>query len=150
MRRTHSFILALLLGFSLTACEKRSQTTVRRSESGTAVTVNTPDKKVTVTVADSDEGDEQERKTTSAGTPIDEDFNWNNVSMTSTPESSCFSEIGYDSRNEVLVVTFWDSGSSYAYYDVPEEVWDDLCSAKSKGGFYNSDIKGEYYCEKLG
>lgn len=90
------------------------------------------------------------QRTTSKGTPINDSFNWSSVSMQSTPESSCFSEIGYDSRHEVLVVTFRDSGASYAYYDVPDYVWDDLESAKSKGGYYNSDIKGYYDCEKLG
>ena len=84
---------------------------------------------------------------TSRGTPINENFD-DDVPMTSTPNSSCFSKIGY--RDGTLVVTFRESGASYAYYDVPSSVWDDFCNADSMGGFYNSDIKGRYYCEKLG
>ena len=84
---------------------------------------------------------------TSKGTPINDDFD-ETVRMQSTPGSTCFSAIGYN--NGTLVVTFRESGASYAYYDVPPSVWDDLCSADSMGGFYNSDIKGQYYCEKLG
>lgn len=90
-----------------------------------------------------------EIRVTSRGTRINEDFDIRDVSMMETPDSTCFSEVGYDYGEETLVVTFRDSGSTYAYYDVPESVWDDLCSASSMGGFYNSDIKGQYHCEKI-
>ena len=85
--------------------------------------------------------------TTPQDTPMAEEPN-DDVPMVSTPDSSCFSEIGY--RDGTLVVTFRDSGESYAYYDVPSTVWDALCAADSMGGYYNADIKGQYDCEKLG
>ena len=87
--------------------------------------------------------------TTSAGTPINEGFDWGQVSMQNTPESSCFSKIGYSANNEILVVTFRDKGTSYAYYEVPQSIWEKLCQAESKGSYYNKEIKGQYYCEKL-
>lgn len=89
------------------------------------------------------------QNTTSAGTPINEDFDWGQVSMQNTPESSCFSKIGYSSNNEILVVTFRDKGTSYAYYEVPQSIWEKLCQAESKGSYYNKEIKGHYHCEKL-
>jgi len=87
--------------------------------------------------------------TTSAGTPINYNFDLGSVDLIDTPDSSCFSEIGYDERNEVLVVVFRDSGAMYAYKDVPDSVWDDLFFASSMGGYYNENIKGQYDCEKI-
>ena len=69
------------------------------------------------------------------------------VSMVSTPNSSCFSSVGYD--NGTLYVTFRDSGAVYSYENVPSYVYDDLWSASSMGGYYNSSIKGYYECHRL-
>ena len=69
------------------------------------------------------------------------------ASMVSTPNSSCFSSVGYD--NGTLYVTFRDSGAVYSYEDVPSYVYDDLWSASSMGGYYNSSIKGYYECHRL-
>ncbi len=91
----------------------------------------------------------QEKKTTSQGTPINEDFDDSNVTMVSTPESTCFSEVGYDEAENTLVVTFRDSGSTYAYYDVSSSVWSEFIAAESKGSYYNKKIKGNYDCEKI-
>ena len=84
---------------------------------------------------------------TSQGTPIVDSDNYDDIRMISTPDSTCFSAVGYKSGR--LVVTFRDSGASYAYLDVPEGVWEELRDADSKGGYYNSEIKGYYDCEKL-
>ena len=91
----------------------------------------------------------QEITTTSRGTPIDYDFDIS-VSMIGTPSSSCFKLTGWDSSTETLVVTFRDSGDSYAYDGVPRRVWDSLRAAKSQGGYYNDYIKGQYECTKIG
>lgn len=71
------------------------------------------------------------------------------IAMQPTPESTCFSQIGYDSTARILYVTFRDSGKYYSYSAVPSDVWKTLSEAKSKGGYYNSDIKGFYDCIKL-
>lgn len=63
--------------------------------------------------------------------------------------SSCFSAIGYDYDDDILQVTFRDSGVSYQYSDVPVSVWNDLKSASSPGKYYNSDIKGNYSCTRM-
>lgn len=76
-------------------------------------------------------------------------YSWMDFDWVSTDDSTCFSAIGYDYAEERLAVTFRDSGKTYIYHDVPESVWDDLYSAKSRGGFYNSDIKGKYTSERI-
>ena len=73
-----------------------------------------------------------------------DDFDW-----VETPESTCFEYIGYDYEDEYLCVCFRDSGAIYVYTDVPESVWDGLYAAESRGGFYNSEIKGKYPCERI-
>ncbi len=77
------------------------------------------------------------------------EFDPDKVEMQATPNSSCFSNIGYDSLHNVLILTFRDSGASYLYREVPESVWNDLCAASSMGKFYNASIKGNYPDEKL-
>lgn len=63
-------------------------------------------------------------------------------------DSSAISRIGYDANNKVLGVEFEESGDVYYYYDVPENVYNDLKKADSIGGYYNDYIKGEYYSVK--
>ena len=65
-----------------------------------------------------------------------------------TPESTCFSRVGYDSRNNVLIVVFRDSGAEYHYYDVPEDVWESFYDSESLGKYFNREIKGNYEYEK--
>lgn len=71
------------------------------------------------------------------------------IRMYDTDKSSCFSAIGYDYDDDILQVTFRDSGVSYQYSDVPVSVWNDLKSASSPGKYYNSDIKGNYSCTRM-
>lgn len=65
-----------------------------------------------------------------------------------TPESTCFSRVGYDARNQVLIVVFRDSGAEYHYYDVPEDVWESFYDSASLGRYFNANIKGYYEYEK--
>lgn len=65
-----------------------------------------------------------------------------------TPESTCFSRVGYDSRNQVLIVVFRDSGAEYHYFDVPEDVWESFYDSESLGRYFNANIKGYYEYEK--
>ena len=65
-----------------------------------------------------------------------------------TPDSTCFSRVGYDSRNNVLIVVFRDSGAEYHYYDVPEDVWESFYDIASLGKYFNANIKGYYEYEK--
>ena len=76
-------------------------------------------------------------------------FDVNCVKMQDTPGSSCFSEVGYDSVWEVLVVQFRNSGSVYTYSNFPECEWDEFIAADSLGRWYNKYIKDNYECEKI-
>lgn len=61
----------------------------------------------------------------------------------STPESSNVAGFSYDEATQVLTVEFND-GSRYYYYDVPENVFDGMKSADSKGKYLNAEIKSHY------
>ena len=56
--------------------------------------------------------------------------------------------IGYRSSDLTLFVSF-KSGTKYAYFQVPEQVYQDFLSAESKGKFLASQIKGNYNYQKL-
>lgn len=103
--------------------------------------------------ADSAEALPTPTRTTSSGTPIisyddfdqyiGENFEYYDV------DSTCFSTIGYDSKDQILYTQFLDSGSEYLYLDVPEDVFDSLHDAESIGRYYNKNIKGSYECYKI-
>jgi hypothetical protein len=56
--------------------------------------------------------------------------------------------ISYDADSNAMVVTF-NSGKSYAYAGVPEDVARDAANAASVGEFINSEIKGRYSYRRL-
>lgn len=58
-------------------------------------------------------------------------------------DSSNLNAVSYDSTSSTLFVKF-NSGGTYEYYDVPENVYQDLMSASSLGSFLASRIKGNY------
>jgi hypothetical protein len=64
-------------------------------------------------------------------------------------ESSMIASVGYDPETKVLEVEF-NSGMVYAYYDVPQEEYDGLMAASSKGSYMNGNIIGCYGDGKLG
>lgn len=131
-------LFVFVLAFILSACDGTWET---MTLDGGAVVTAAPEKITPVRTP---------QPTTSRGTPINDEFDISAVSMQSTPESSCFSEIGYDADREILVVTFRSSGAAYLYYDFSGDMWELLLSSSSKGEFYNAEIKGDYYCEKVG
>lgn len=61
----------------------------------------------------------------------------------STPQSSNVAGFSYDEAAQVLTVEF-NSGSRYDYYDVPENVFEGMKSADSKGRYLNTEVKGHY------
>lgn len=60
-----------------------------------------------------------------------------------SPESSNIARFGYDQASQVLFVEF-KNGSLYQYFDVPEQVFQQMTSAPSKGQFLAQVIKGTY------
>ncbi|GAC42818.1 KTSC domain-containing protein [Paenibacillus popilliae] len=69
-------------------------------------------------------------------------MNWNSVN------SSNLSAVAYDAETSTLYIRFQSSGT-YAYYDVPSNVYQGLMSASSHGGYHASYIKGRYRYQKL-
>ena len=59
--------------------------------------------------------------------------------------SSNIKSIGYGEGT--LVIEYLGS-TQYEYYDVPQEVYDELVKAESKGRFVNQNIKGKYKYQK--
>ncbi len=75
-------------------------------------------------------------------------FSLDDVSLTETPNSSCFSKIGYSDAHETLVLVF-RNGSTYLYTGVPDAVWQSFCAADSLGRYFNTKIKGVFPREKV-
>ena len=68
--------------------------------------------------------------------------------MNMTPVcSSNIASIGYE--NGTLYVAF-NSGSLYAYFNVPEVVYDNLMSAPSHGSYLAHHVKGIYSYRRIG
>lgn len=57
--------------------------------------------------------------------------------------SSVISEVDYDKDTSVLTVIF-NSGASYDYNGVPEDVYEDLINAPSVGSYFVRNIRNNY------
>jgi len=63
-------------------------------------------------------------------------------------DSSNVEAVGYDDSAEELHVRFL-SGDTYVYHGVPDEIFDGMLNASSKGSYLNREIKGVYQFTKL-
>lgn len=63
--------------------------------------------------------------------------------------SSNIASIGHDASSQTLEVEFL-SGAIYQYYGVPENMYDQLMQAGSKGRFLNAYIKNAYGYSRVG
>ena len=63
-------------------------------------------------------------------------------------ESSAIARLNYDPDSRTLFVVFVD-GDLYAYFDVPEAVFDAFLSAPSKGRFFAEEVRGRYGFHKV-
>jgi hypothetical protein len=57
--------------------------------------------------------------------------------------SSNIAEVGYDPNSRILEVQF-KTGAVYQYFDISQQVYDELMRASSIGGYVNSNVKGHY------
>lgn len=62
--------------------------------------------------------------------------------------SSNLESVGYDPSTETLRIKF-KSGGLYEYYTVPQDVYDGLMAASSKGKYFHDNIKDKYPYTKL-
>lgn len=69
--------------------------------------------------------------------------------MERTPvTSSDILSVGYDAETHVLEIEFI-KGSVYQYFGVPQEVYDGILWADSKGKYFHANIKNVYSFSKL-
>jgi hypothetical protein len=64
-------------------------------------------------------------------------------------ESSAIPSIFYDPKSQTLDIEFKGSGETYRYFDVPNDEYQGLLTAASKGAYLNSAIKPKYRTRKL-
>lgn len=62
--------------------------------------------------------------------------------------SSVIRRFVYDATKSELVIELV-SGAAYVYEDVPRETYDAFLEAPSKGAFYNTQIRDEFYFRPL-
>ena len=59
-------------------------------------------------------------------------------------QSTALEQVAYDPRAHILRATFRETGRTYAYHDVPQEVYDGLLFADSLGAYFNSHIRDHF------
>lgn len=63
-------------------------------------------------------------------------------------DSSNIATIGYDVDSATLEIEFL-RGGVYQYFDVPEQIYEDIMSADSAGKYLNTNVKGVYRYSKI-
>ena len=63
-------------------------------------------------------------------------------------DSSFIKAVIWNINTETLAVIF-SSGSIWVYYNVPENVYEELASAESTGKYFNTTIRDVYQSEKV-
>ena len=64
-------------------------------------------------------------------------------------QSTALEQVSYDERAGTLCAKFRDSGRTYVYRDVPQDIYDGLMFADSLGSFFNAHIRDQYDFEEL-
>jgi hypothetical protein len=59
-------------------------------------------------------------------------------------QSTALKSVSYDEAEHALTATFRDSGRTYVYEDVPQELYDALLFADSIGAFFNAHIRDNF------
>lgn len=63
-------------------------------------------------------------------------------------DSSNIASIGYDEGTQTLEIEFLNGGV-YQYFDVPQQVYNDMMGAGSHGQYLAQNIKGYYRYSKI-
>ena len=63
--------------------------------------------------------------------------------------STSIKKIGYDSIENILYIQF-TSGILYQYFNIPQEVFNELSSTESCGKYFAENIKKIYKYERIG
>jgi hypothetical protein len=59
-------------------------------------------------------------------------------------QSSALEQVSYDERAHTLCATFRETGRTYLYQDVPQELYDGLIFADSLGRYFNAHIRDNF------
>lgn len=71
------------------------------------------------------------------------------LELRSPVASSAIDSVGYDETEGVLEIEF-AHGGVYQYFDVPERVYRELLTARSRGRFYHDNVRGQYEYRQIG
>ena len=63
-------------------------------------------------------------------------------------ESSSIASVGYGRTSKLLEIEF-RSGAIYRYRAVPESIFTAFSTARSKGNFFSTQVRGKYAFDKL-
>ena len=63
-------------------------------------------------------------------------------------DSSFIIKMSWYADGNILMLTF-NTGSIWAYYDVPFEVYSGFCKAKSYGSYFNANIRNAYESQRV-
>jgi hypothetical protein len=64
-------------------------------------------------------------------------------------QSSALEQVSYDERAHTLCATFRETGRTYIYQDVPQELYDGLIFADSLGRYFNAHIRDHFPFREL-
>ena len=64
-------------------------------------------------------------------------------------QSSALERLDYDRASHDLRAKFRESGRTYVYHDVPQEIYDSLMFADSLGAYFNAHIRDHFDFEEL-
>ncbi len=59
-------------------------------------------------------------------------------------QSSALERVSYDEAAHTLRATFRESGRTYVYADVPQEIYDGLIFAESLGAYFNAHVRDRF------
>ena len=62
-------------------------------------------------------------------------------------DSSNIAAVGYDKEAHILEIEF-HHGAVYQYFDVPENVYEELMSSAAKGSYFMNEVKEKYNYNK--
>lgn len=60
-------------------------------------------------------------------------------------ESTVIGTVGY---SRVLEIQF-ESGRIYQYYDVPQDIFEGMLNAESKGKYFNANVRGKFRYQEI-
>jgi len=64
-------------------------------------------------------------------------------------QSAALEQVSYDAAAHTLCATFRETGRTYLYQDVPQELYDGLIFADSLGRYFNAHIRDHFPYQEL-